>query len=234
MWQKIKDVIKSILRNNPITQKKFSKWEKERTAIAIEKRNNLLHANGYTLISDLQLVLSKSNIQFFWDAGTLLGIIREGRIISYDMDIDLGINIKNEATINSIRTCLTENGCTFVSENIVENFGIVQDTFKKYGVEFDVYYYYPEGEHDITYFLYRKPQKQYKSNLWDVVKVTNKPVCNTIMYPFKNFYVSVPELYEEHLANRYGINWGTPDENYIYWEGVSTIPIENKGFMNKK
>lgn len=228
-----KETIKGILRNNPLTRKPFIEWEKKRTEEYFKEKNRILHECGYRLIDEVQSALVDIDEIFFFDFGTLLGIVREGRIISHDMDMDVGVHIKDQNTIGRIRKALISAGCKHESVNYIDGELIGQDTFVKYGIEFDIYYYRDNGDISEVLTLFRDPQKEYKGDLWDVVSLKSKPVLNTILYEFQGIQVNVPEFYEEHLVNRYGPNWRIPDKNYIYWNSFSSTITNKKGCMKK-
>jgi hypothetical protein len=47
----------------------------------------------YKLLDATSLALKESGIPFYLDCGTLLGCIREGRILSHDTDVDVTIHL---------------------------------------------------------------------------------------------------------------------------------------------
>ena len=49
--------------------------------------------NFYKLLDATSLALKESDIPFYLDCGTLLGCIREGKILSHDTDVDLTIHL---------------------------------------------------------------------------------------------------------------------------------------------
>lgn len=228
-----REIIKATLRYNPITRRLFLNWEEKRIERFFMEKNRILHEHGYKLIGEVQNALTGCDELFFFDFGTLLGIIREGKIISHDMDMDIGVRIKDNNTINNVRRALSMAGCIHETVNYIDGSLVGQDTFIKYGIEFDIYYYRDDGDVSEVLTLFRDPQKEYKDNLWDVVSLTSKPVLNTVLYEFQGRKVNVPEFYEEHLVNRYGANWRIPDKNYVYWDSFSSTITNKKGYMKK-
>ena len=59
------------------------------------KEKRLKGKGGLSVISDVREVLERANIPFFLAAGTALGIIRDGRPLDHDNDIDVGVFEQN-------------------------------------------------------------------------------------------------------------------------------------------
>ena len=58
---------------------------------------------SYESIKKIQNILDKHNIKNFIDSGTLLGIVREGRILPWDNDIDIGAIIEpNQSFVDAL------------------------------------------------------------------------------------------------------------------------------------
>lgn len=230
----MKDMIKKFLRKFPLSRKAFIEWEHRRIEEGIEKKRLILRENGNKLISDIQQCLQEIEDIAFFDYGTLLGIIREGKIISHDLDADFGVNIKDDKTIKRVRNSLNGKGIILKSYNVLDSGLVVQDTFEKYGVEFDAYYHYkdpknPESDKTLVYMLFREPEKSYVGDRWDVAIAISEAVEDITSYPFQGFMVSVPKDYEKHLKYRYGENWRIPDRSYVYWNWTNTHPCKLKG-----
>ena len=88
--------IKEILRHGKITKSLYVYlWNiKEKHRRKVQNEN--IKANGIKTIHYLQSVLEKQNIQFFFDMGTLLGIIRENALLGHDIDIDIAFMTSDE------------------------------------------------------------------------------------------------------------------------------------------
>ena len=223
----MKKQIKELLKRNPLTKEAFSKWERSRIEAGIESKRQVLQENGNKLIHDIQECLHEMDEIAFFDYGTLLGIIREGRIISHDLDADFGVSIVDDKSIEKVRECLQRRGLLLKSYNILESGLVVQDTFEKYGIEFDAYYHYRDKDKpnkSYVYMLFRDPKKEYVGDSWDVAIAMSETIKKIISYPFQDFTVSVPSEYEKHLVYRYGENWRVPDKTYVYWNWTNTHP----------
>lgn len=60
-----------------------------------------------TALSDLRSALESASIEMFLISGTLLGCIREGRLLGHDKDIDVGVweNVESSALAAALRAC---------------------------------------------------------------------------------------------------------------------------------
>ena len=75
-----------INNNNPILQKVpaiKANINNHETQVKVQ--------NFYKLLDATSLALTESDIPFYLDCGTLLGCIREGKILSHDTDVDSGL-----------------------------------------------------------------------------------------------------------------------------------------------
>ena len=53
-------------------------------------------------LREIKDILDKNNVKFWLDAGTLLGAVRDGKIIEWDNNIDLGTWYNNVTRLISI------------------------------------------------------------------------------------------------------------------------------------
>src|SRR5688572_25807626 len=51
---------------------------------------------------DVVQLLEERNLNHWIDSGTLLGIVRDGRLIPNDTDIDLGVAVENESVVEDL------------------------------------------------------------------------------------------------------------------------------------
>ena len=223
--------IKELLRNSKITgnaylfigrhyYELYYTLKKKRMARAMKK-------NSKRTIGQLQSIFEKTGLLFFFDMGTLLGIVRDGKLMKYDYDIDMAVKTSSENEKKEIRKLLIENGCKLLIEDIVDEIGTVEESYKLNGIKFDVNYYVSEERKDVCYLLYKDPESI--AERLNVVKLSCDIIERTIKVPFQELLISVPENPEEYLAQRYGDNWRIPDKGYVYWKGPSTSKISNLG-----
>ena len=128
-------------------------------------KNRFLHAErfqklqteGNAIIEFIQTVL-EDKVFFFFDCGTLLGIIREGSLLKHDDDIDIAVRAYKQEDIETTRKILLDAGCELVRSFSIEGRGIVEDAFRIYDFEFDVFYIQQGTSKDYYYLMYKGPE----------------------------------------------------------------------------
>lgn len=223
MFKKIKLLLRTSKYTKWLYSKLYDLWYKNK----IQNKQSHIQANGVETIKFLQNSLEKQGVNFFFDMGTLLGIIREGRLLKHDLDIDVAVFNEDEGEIAEIKNALLKLGCTHKFRYVVEDIGIVEDSYVLNNIKFDLSYYRKEDEKDICYLAYIDSEKNYPDNQLSTVKLSCDKIRNTKKILFEGFQINVPEKPEHYLSQRYGENWTVPDKGYVYWKGPSTTPIEN-------
>lgn len=220
---------KKFLRINCITKKPYAFLNKIKHRLIIYKKRKKIKKNGIRTIHYIQSLLEKTKIPFFFDMGTLLGVVREGRLLGHDMDVDVAVCSGDPENIDFVKKTLIENGCFHQCRYEVEGVGVAEDSFSINDIKFDISYYYRDGDSDLCYLSYTRPEKVYEPCTMDVVELRCQHVGQLKMVFFKGKMITIPEDAEFYLEQRYGINWRIPDKNYIYWKGPSASPIPNVG-----
>lgn len=223
--------VKELIRENKITRKAYLYIGKKYYELyyIMKKRRmaNAMRKYSSQTIAQLQSMFESTELCFFFDMGTLLGIVRDGKLMKYDYDIDMAVKTSEEKDKATLRRLLIDNGCKLLMEDVVDDIGVVEESYKLNGVKFDVNYYMNEGESDICYLLYKDPEST--ATRLNVVKLSCDEIKGTVKVPFQGMLISIPENAEAYLAQRYGDNWRIPDKGYVYWKGPSTSKIDNLG-----
>ena len=89
MMQALKVWIQNILKTSVIGRHVYPRMQKAWRSIVIPHRRKRLHKHGYGALSRLHELLTKNDIAYHCEAGTLLGIVRDGGFIKHDDDIDI-------------------------------------------------------------------------------------------------------------------------------------------------
>ena len=219
--------IKQFLKTNTITKPFYNFCNKIYCIIATSyveaRRRRNLQKEGLPIIKNVQNMLTQAGYVFFFDMGTLLGIVREGRLLKHDMDIDLAVVVNSEEDKLKIKELFAANGIIEKFRYTVDGIGIVEQSFSCRNVKFDINYYYTEGDKDVCYLIYRNPEKEYSDEQQDVVKLVCPHIAETQTILFQVIEINAPKKPEQYLAVRYGENWRIPDKKYIYWKGPSAV-----------
>lgn len=167
-------------------------------------------------LSDLSAMANSKGTPVFLVSGTLLGCIREGKLLSHDKDIDVGIiGWENQYTLCM---ALQESGQFTVSAQHLKG----KDTIyipichNATGMWIDIFVYHPQDDHFVTgvdfFFGYRQTFAFTPFSLKDV--------------NFLGVNMKIPADAELNLTENYG-DWKSPDPAYLsHLESPSTM---NKG-----
>lgn len=226
--------IKQFLKTNPITKPLFHLCSKTYYAFLLNReqmqKRRFLQKEGLPIIKNVQHILTDTGYVFFFDMGTLLGIVREGCLLKHDIDIDLAVVVNSEEDKLKIKELFAANGIIEKYRYTVDDIGIVEQSFYCRNVKFDINYYYTEGDNDVCFLIYTDPQKDYSDEQLDVVKLVCPHIAKTEKMLFQGIEINAPQNPEQYLAIRYGENWRIPDKKYIYWKGPSTVPTDYVGY----
>ena len=96
----------------------------------------------------------------FVDYGTLLGVIRDKKIIEWDDDIDLGIIINDLFTWNNLEEIMYSFGLKKKHEFVYNN-EITEQNYEKDYVSVDFFRHYEANDYSISYFYDRNKNKKY-------------------------------------------------------------------------
>lgn len=172
-------------------------------------------------LSDLSRMANEKGTPVFLVSGTLLGYVREGRLLAHDKDIDVGI----VGWENQYNLCmaLQETGLFTVSTQHLKG----KDTFyipikhNDTGMWIDVFVYHPQGSHWVTgvdfFFGYRQTFAFTPFELQEI--------------EFLGVKMQAPANAELNMTENYG-NWRVPDASYLsHLESPSTMDKGNLPYM---
>jgi len=195
------------------------------------------HKKIVKALKELKRVFEKHDILFWLEAGTLIGAVREGKIIPWDDDADITIWIKDGYKLIDARKDFenTEFDINIISVHIptygVGHFEIIDRKTRKHLICILFNYvtkgymvrarFSPPMSNVIKYFFYSKNDTLFKLS-WKILMKFHFYKDEKVRYPIECFgspqkikfygeYFYIPEHYDECLTHMYG-NWRVPDE----------------------
>ena len=172
------------------------------------------------MLKDVTNLLDDNNIEYWLEGGTLLGVIRENRLLPWDNDMD--ISVKEEEYSKLLDIIKSLNYRVRFKE-----FEKDDDPFKK-GIKRLVKvrnskFLFFRGEVALDIFIKFKKDEEY---FWQVGKkkksVPSYYYQDMIKHDFDGKSYLVPKLYEEYLTCRYG-DWKTPVKEWNTFKDDNAI-----------
>jgi len=163
--------------------------------------------NSIKNLYEITQILTKYNIKYWIQDGTLLGYYRDNDIINHDKDTDIGLfwdDFKNKK--NAVNEILSKRFKLYkVKGNYDDSLMI---SFSKNGEWTDLFFYY----HDVSYIYHcalGKKNRLYKFyyNQFSVKEIN-----------FKSYTFFAPENEEYFLETKYGSEWNIPKTK---WKNIT-------------
>ena len=161
--------------------------------------------------------VATDNVAIIWPAfGTLLGIFRDNGFISHDNDVDFAAWYQDKTLI---RTYLESKGCVLVRQFFSDSIECAyEEQYQKDGVKFDVFYFVKNHDSVYTHDFMRHENltraKTTKLLGGLIVRRLNIRINNIVKFNYKGKSINFPENVSEHLSQRYGDDFMTPNPNW--------------------
>ena len=175
--------------------------------------------NSMKMLQKVTQIMEKNGIPYWLEGGTLLGIVREKRLLPWDNDMDISLIKDNEKKLLSILFKIFL--CGYIVR--VKKYKFDVEPFEKGEVRIvkirNRKFLFIKGDATLDIFFKRKNDNEY---FWTVG--VKKPVLKSVP---KNFYeelttfdfngkpYSVPKDYDGYLTYRYG-DWKIPVKKWNF------------------
>ena len=142
-------------------------------------------------------ILNEHKINYWICHGTLLGIIRDKKLIPWDHDIDIGI-IENEISRKMIPIILKKEGFKEIKKTFLNDDGMMKFT-RTGGREVDINFYKIDKEKNIAFMKWYIP-KNFLMKIIDVLsfaknyKGRSYKIVNMLSF-MENFFLSVKKIF---------------------------------------
>lgn len=216
-------MIKELLKKNAAARELID-------ILGLKRRKIYVHKYGLREVGIITSAFQQVGICAFADFGTLLGLIREGKLLAGDADIDIGVVEKNGKEIKRADSILEAMGYRLCREFTVKG-QIKEQSYMKNHVRVDLQVYCEEDPDTMNCYLFYNPRKDPKEKYWKSV-IKKCPIVNaTKTINIEHHQIRVPVNAEEILTYKYGENWRVPDRSWDYWKGPNTYPSKGLGFV---
>ena len=194
------------------------------------KRRKALHKRGIEFVLDVDRILEHTNACYFVDGGTLLGFVREGKIIQWDLDIDFGIYISAEYSWKDLEFSLNSIGFILDHQFRYRN-EITEQTYRKGAVSIDFFNHFNDESSTYFYAYYSKPGYVYdKTNQMHAEVFKTRQISGTKTLKIGGGYIHVPIEAEKYLEDLYGKTWRIPNPNWKQGSGPACIELGDSAF----
>ena len=204
------------LKHNKLLNLYRKTFGKIKTKYYFGAQKKALQKKGYNLIDRINDVLNKEGAKSFIDCGTLLGMIRDKKLLEHDRDMDFGIYFDDSFTIRSLDEAMKSIGMKKHREFVFR--GDVKEASYTNGIiNVDFFKHEESKEFSDIYVFYRKKGVKYPSNKHYTTLIMHRahiPSIETI--DVKGQVLNVPSNYEEYLETAYSKNWRIPDPEWRY------------------
>ena len=219
-----------LVRNNRILynfyKKTFGKLVDKQRSISKKRRIDELQKNGIQIIEEIESILDKEDVCYFACGGTLLGIVRDGRLISWDDDIDFGIMINRNFTWDQLKSCMQTLGLSLKYQYSFRG-EITEQTYIKGDILVDFFNHFNKLDCLYSFGYYRERGFAYTSvsqahvDLYKIIRISGSKKLIT----GDGVYVRVPNEAEEYLRCIYGETWRIPNPDYVAGSGPSCTKL---------
>ena len=180
----------------------------------LKKQNNFPAKIYLEFMNSLLYFLDSYNIKAFLDGGSLLGLYRDGKLMDYDKDTDIGIVVNDNNDVLNIIKILSVNENFILpkinSLNLSKKILSISISDKQNSVTTDIFFYYKENN-----FLYSGLSTALENCTWKY------SAFDLIKIKFNNKEYYAPSNIELFLTELYGTNW---KEHIEVWDSLVNCP----------
>lgn len=194
-----------------------------------QKRVDTIGKYGSCIVQEIEICLNNSGLIYFATCGTLLGLIRENKLLKDDYDMDYGVVIETSSDWETLATALKRIGFKKIREFLLEE-RITEQTYRhENGVEIDFFGHFIENGNLCFYSYDKIPGIHYPAeNMWSVYRLDNGKFIGVKKIITEIGTVTVPINAEEYLTYNYNDDWRIPNPNFKANTGKGCHIINDK------
>lgn len=183
-----------------------------------KKKSMIVRQYGIEGINMVENVLGRVVQVYFADSGTLLGTIRDHKIIEWDPDVDYGIVIERDFDWMVLQKAMEASGFKKIREWSLNN-NITEQTYQIGKLTIDIFGHFIEGDRLVSYGYQQFPGKKYQEGYFDTYQFTCPMIKGTKKEKLGPISVNVPINAEEFLSYIYDENWMIPNPDWVIFSG---------------
>ena len=164
--------------------------------------------NTFKELKKVVTILNDSlKTKYFFSCGTALGIIRDNKLIDWDVDIDIDLINPTDKELEYLTNQMLKNDYK-IYRQLKKNGRYIQLVFVKkpyHSIDFCIWYNHFDGYiNDIPETIYLK--RVHSKSLYDEFKEIK----------FNNINIQLPKNHIKYFETLYGRNWKKP-KKYSFW-----------------
>ena len=223
--------IKMYIKKIPGIGNLIERVNKEKLKKENINRKESMKKTGAELVNYLTNIFEENNYDAFLNYGSLLGIIRDGKFIEHDCDIDFGIFADEKFDWNELENILKKYDVKKVKQFKFNNL-ITEQSYKYKDNTFDIFACYTEENNSASYLYYRKKGFIYNSpNEYSLMKSKPYKITKTKWIEVNGIKCKIPEDVEKYLESIYTKDWRIPNPNWVSIKGPSVNAMDDIGLV---
>ncbi len=168
------------------------------------------------MLEDVTRILEKHNVRYWLDFGTLLGIVRERRLLPWDYDMDISIFEDDRQKVHDVvmPEIKKSNYRIYSRYHHIENHDVIKKgEFRAFRVKNYRWKFFRGYVNMDIFVMYKKDDYHYWYELHNIHRIPSKLIEEFDTIEFNGKMYTIPKLYDEYLTYHYG-NWRIPVKDY--------------------
>ena len=186
----------------------------KKTKKRMQRQREEIQNNSAKYLNLVESIMSTSGALYHACFGTLLGIVRDNKLIKWDVDIDYAVVIADDFSWNDLEKAMSKSGFKKIREFVFEGI-VTEQTYQVDKITIDFFGEFYDGNNMIQYTYNKLTGVKYSSYLdYSVFRLTLPRVDKIKQININGVNVSVPCNSEEILASVYNDDWRVPNPNW--------------------
>lgn len=175
---------------------------------------------AYRMLHNVCGILTEEDIPYVLEAGTLLGVIRENRLLPWDTDVDLTITAEYVGSLEKVIQDLEKIGYRCKIRKYNQDLGpFTKGVPRIVKVQTRKFYFF-KGYSLLDIFIKYKLGDKYYWMIDDKNPVIKSCPAefyeNRVAHEFDGKLFKIPAKFEDYLEYHYGKNWRTPIKEWDF------------------